>query len=152
MGSYLVAAYPLNTISRAIEVYSRRFKGDGSVERKLFLLNKFLFDIPEWLPRQSPHVPHLLAGWWGMPVNGDPKNPKPDDKFNVRWPWTADAHGEWHLTGRHMIYMGPPYDGLKMFEYLRRHFPRRKISQQAHPSAHLPPAPEVPALKSRRTE
>jgi len=153
-----IAAYDLDTIREAIMAFQQMhpWAGVGGTKQhaKLFLLNKFLFDLPETLRRDSPHIPYVVSGWWGMPETGTPRRPKPDDRVYVRWPWKAGPDGQYHLAplARLSIYMGPPYDALKKFDYLRKHFPRRKIRQSAQPTMDLPPPPEVPALKSGQME
>jgi len=154
-----IAAYDSDTIREGMAAFvekhvrpSHWYQGTG--EEKLFLLNKFLFELPETLPRNSPHIPYTTCGWWTNPESRTLHGPDTEDWPYVRWPWTAGPDGEYQLVlaGRIIIHFGLPYDGLRHFDYLRKHFSRRKISQPAQPSVDLPPPPEVPALKSGQME
>lgn len=128
-----IARYPSGSIRAAMKELHQKYtlgtRGTRGldVDAKLFLLNKYLFDLPETVRRDSRHFAYFLTGWAGMPMTGDPNTPKDSDKAFVRWPWRAGRDGQWHLTGRTTIYMGPPYRPLRMFDYFRREFGRRKV-------------------------
>ena len=56
----------------------------------LFFLNKYLFDIPEHVGRDSPRFAVIDTGWSDMPAVNDSNATKPSDKALARWPWSAD--------------------------------------------------------------
>ena len=107
----------------------REEKREWNKDRALFIVNKFLFDIPEFVTWVSPEMTSLHAGW-GAPLLGDRKVPQPTDRVLARWPWFSDESGRWHFKTecRLLIYSGPPYDPVRHFDALLTTFGRRSIS------------------------
>jgi|GEM_PF-3043224 len=126
---YRIARYDLDTIRTAVELYQKRAYVSGRGIRdleKLFFLNTYLFNFPETVRRDSRHFPHFLTGWRGMPITGDPNRPANSDRAYVRWPWREAADGKLHfMPAEVIIYMGPPYQATKAFDYFRKEFGRR---------------------------
>ncbi|HIC89497.1 MAG TPA: hypothetical protein EYP04_08855 [Anaerolineae bacterium] len=133
---HTIAGYDLASIRKALEVYQARCvtgKAGPWDELKLVALNKFLFDIPSTVRRDSEHFRLLLMGCRHMPiVSGDPRDPKPSDEFDVRWPWREGADGKWRFVIPHRLlrYSTPPYDALRTFDQFRQVFGRRAVTVQ----------------------
>lgn len=127
-----IATYPSADIREALAQYTsiiRDKKREAGKYEALFIINKFLFDIPEFVTWGSPGMTSLHAGW-GAPLLGDCKVPKPTDRVLARWPWFSDESGRWHFKTecRLLIYSGPPYDPVRHFDALLTTFGRRSIS------------------------
>ena len=126
-----IAQYDLDSVREAIKQYRDLIRAEHRPggDDNLFILNRYLFDLPQAVRRDSKHFRHFLIGWRGMPRTGDPKTPKPSDEFSVRWPWKEGKDGRWHFELKRMllIYMGPPYRPLERFDYFRKHFGPREI-------------------------
>jgi hypothetical protein len=110
-----VANYDLDTIRTAMAIYDTA-DAPGAMG-KLFVLNRYLFNLPEEVPTRSPHSQAFGGGWLGQPAK--------EDAVSLRWPWSIDAEGTWRLTGQFGGFMGPPYDALGAFDYYRKHFGKR---------------------------
>ncbi len=121
-----IAAYDLDTIRAAEQLYRSSPPMWLGGAAKLFVLNKFIFSLPQTVRRASPHF-RLFGGWMGGPISGDPYDPRDTDEMDMRWPWEADASGEWRLVGRFSGFMGPTSDSLGEFDYYRQHFGKREI-------------------------
>jgi len=115
-----IAQYDLNTIRAAIAAYlanDGQVLGTAAARGKVLIINKYLFDLPATAPASSSHARTFGGGWWGQPVF--------DDAVCLRWPWSVDDDGTWHLTGTFGGFTGPPYDALQAFDYYREQFGRR---------------------------
>jgi hypothetical protein len=97
-------------------------KGGGGSSQRLFILNQFLFAIPEDVPRESPVRNYLLAGYLALPESAASSN---------SWPWTRDEEGNWKFSIRaHGIQrMGPPYPALDIFDGFSKEFGRRPLKE-----------------------
>ena len=94
---------------------------------KLLIVNRFCFDLPATVRRDSPHFHFFGGAWLGLPISGDPYEPKASDEMDMRWPWSVDKNGQWQLTGKFAGFKGPSYQPLEAFDYYREHFGQRKI-------------------------
>jgi hypothetical protein len=121
-----VAKHSTETIRLAFAYYEQNRFPDLAAEGKLFVLNRYLFDVPSLVRRDSPYF--RLYGGWGAPESGEPRNPQPTDTLDLRWPWSVGPDGELRLTGHFGGYMGPPYDALGEFDFWSANFNRRKIN------------------------
>ena len=121
-----IAEYDLDVIRAAMATFSVESRyGEG----KLYVINKYLFDLPETVRRDSPHFPYIAGEWSGLPITGDSFNPRPSDEVSARWPWRQEEDGTWRLTGTFAGYFGAPYDALAAFDYYRENFGRREAKK-----------------------
>lgn len=120
-----ISGHSLNVIRRAMKEY-REDKG-LAIDGKLLIVNRFLFDLPATVRRDSPHFRFFGGGWPGLPISGDPYRPDASDEMDMRWPWSVHENGRWQLTGRYAGFMGEAYRPLDAFDYYNKHFGRRKI-------------------------
>lgn len=115
-------------------------KTDSTTMHTLFVLNKFLFDLPASVTRDSPHFLIFRAGYTGISVSDEPRNPRPSDRIDCRWPWSEDDRGRWRLTERFSGFFGGPVDALKMFDFYRETFGKRELQNEPNPrSENRPP-------------
>ena len=70
-------------IIRYEESIKQRQRPDDRRE-SLFFLNKYLFDLPELVERDSPHFRIINTGWLGMPIANDPNSNQPSDTALAR--------------------------------------------------------------------
>lgn len=119
-------------IREAVAKYSEIHSHYGllsTAKQKMFLLNKYLFNLPERVRLDSPHLQFLGAGWGPVPFFGNREKPQPSDGYDYRWPWSAGEDGVWRLTGVPEYYMGPDYDAVAAFDYYLKVFGRRPIKK-----------------------
>jgi hypothetical protein len=119
-----ISTYDLDLIRLAFE---RRMKNNPLEFGKLFVLNKYLFNLPDAIRRDSPHFQFFGGGWVGMPMTGDPNKRNDSDELSLRWPWSVDDDGKWQLTGKFGGFNGPPYDALAAFDYYGKQFGKREM-------------------------
>jgi hypothetical protein len=124
-----ISRYDLKAI-RAAEERAITLNSPDISEPKLFVLNRYLFDLPRTARRESPAC-QAFGGWWlGQPVTGDPASPSGSDEMDMLWPWSRSDVGTLELTGWFGGFMGPPYRALEAFDYYNRRFGRRKIESE----------------------
>lgn len=116
----------LDVIRDAIEKYVSGPKRWVDCQRidtmsHLYVLNKYLFQVPETVPAGS--VP-LFGRWLGLPADLQ--------KTNLLWPLSHQADGTLVLTGRFGGYVGADYKAMQAFDYYREKFGRRNF--QATPT------------------
>jgi len=140
-----IATFDTDSLREAVvryyrEIHSRRTK---AVEEHLILLNKFLFNLPERVPRGSRHFEMLCQGG----NLGGRKKVVADaqlfgfnsDELPARWPWYEDFDGRWRfwvtrgMNGA-LITFGPPYAAVEVFDYCLREFGRREIRADGSPA------------------
>jgi hypothetical protein len=124
-----IAKYETKVIRDAFVRYSTK---NNDLEA-LYLLNKYLFNLPATARRDSKHLRYLAAGGWhGLPRTGVKGSPQPDDIFSVLWPWTVNANGRLHfmLERRPLIFTGSQYKAVETFDYYSKHFGRRDVKQK----------------------
>lgn len=80
---------------------------------KVFLLNRYLFQVPQFVPAESP-----VFGAW--------RNPIEKGQMNVLWPFLLKPNGRLELTGVFSGYTGEPYQPIKEFDYFFKTFGIRK--------------------------
>jgi hypothetical protein len=120
--AHLISTYDVRQIRAGFSIYMKRHgkRGDPegfSTDTKLFVLTKYLFNLPEILPRDAWRGRGFEGIWVGLP--------RSDKGVSIRWPWSEDVNGEWHLTGRFLGYFGPPYEPLRAFDGYLANFGRR---------------------------
>jgi len=87
---------------------------DTSIDAQIFLLNRFLFQVPE----RSAIDGRLFGGWVGPTIH--------DGMLNRLWPFSYDSHNNLRLTGSFQGYFGPRYNGLSEFDYFYDKFGLRE--------------------------
>lgn len=112
-----IADYDTAKIRSAVQTLMRDRSGTTgdyiSKISRLYVLNRFLFDVPEFISNDEYEV----FGYWNSPTRGD--------IVNVLWPLSVDSDGSLALTGRHGAFFGPGYDALGEFDYFHKRFGRR---------------------------
>jgi hypothetical protein len=95
----------LSAIRRYIE---KRYEVDGrlnvSAMSKLFVLNRYIFNVPEFAPLNQPR----FGAFIGIPAQ--------DGLVNELWPWRIAADGELRLTGFFRGYTGETFQAMKEAE------------------------------------
>jgi hypothetical protein len=120
-----IAAYGTADIREAIVAFSGVVVQNTPGEpvdswSKVFVVNKYLFDLPPTVPTQSSSASSFGGTWVGCAAFD-----KPD--ANILCPWSVDATRHLRLTGKFFAYTGPPFNGLAMFDYYNRTFGRREF-------------------------
>ena len=133
--AFRISQFSSDDIRQAIVRYEESIKrGERPSDRReaLFFLNKYLFDIPEHVGRDSPRFAVIDTGWSDMPAVNDSNATKPSDKALARWPWSADKKGNWHflVERRIVMYDGPTYNPVSHFDRLLATFGRRDVHQE----------------------
>ena len=101
-------------IRKAIVLIFSTHPQDTSLWSRVFLLNRYLFQVPEI----SPIDGHLFGGWAGTPVE--------NGMVNRLWPFSYDGQNRLQLVGEFEGYYGPPYRGLDEFDYFQKKFGLRR--------------------------
>ena len=79
----------------------------------LYVLNRLLFDVPEWVPGGQPR----FAAFTGIPQR--------DGEVNELWPWAPAGKGAIHLRGHFRGYVGEAYQALREAEAFQRSYGQR---------------------------
>jgi hypothetical protein len=109
-----LARYDLAVLRDAVVQYSgEMFASEGSmfweIEDRLYTLNKYMFDLPEWAPIGTV-----------QDFGGYPRQPYRSGMENTMWPLSCGPDGEVLLTGVSVgDYSGPVYDAVRAFDYYR---------------------------------
>lgn len=125
-----LSTYETSILRKAIEQFiseERRREKDSSIDvvdvfndlSKLFVLNRYIFDVPAKSSRQDSRS---FGGFWGVP--GD------DKEVNRLWPLGTTPDGELDLVGECQGYTGPPFRALAEFDYFNERFGRRASTQE----------------------
>lgn len=122
-----ISAYDLDTIRAALDYYARRgWAGQSTswtgASGKELILIKYLFNLPRTVRVDSPYSQPFGEGWWNLPIS--------DGEQFIRWPWSVDESGKWHLTGRFTGYKGGRYRALDAFDYYRKEFGKRDTRKE----------------------
>jgi hypothetical protein len=80
---------------------------------RVFLLNRFIFDVPQFASLEEPSF-----GSWRNPVKGN--------EVEIRWPFSKGTNGELRLSGRFEGYTGESPGVLDEFDYFAKRYGRRK--------------------------
>lgn len=91
-------------------------KGNCPKDDIVYLLIRYMFDPPEWMPIDH----NIFGGWFNRPVD------KEHNRVNMIWPFKVDGEKGLVLSERIGGYNGPPYQGIADFHYYRTTFPRRR--------------------------
>jgi hypothetical protein len=101
-----LAALSAQQVLAGAQAYAQSFEEAGaapygvSAMSRLFVLNRWLFDLPASVPAGQAGY----GGFLGKPVvNG---------QLQLRWPWAAGADGRLELTGYFAGYAGESFDGV----------------------------------------
>ena len=81
--AFRISQFSSDDIRQSITRYEESIEHGQRIDDRreaLFFLNKYLFDIPELVGRDSPNFPIVNTGWLGMPIADDPNGKKPSDK------------------------------------------------------------------------
>lgn len=110
-------AFDRYTLRRAIDQFRENTRiYDVDAMAKLFLLNRYLFAVPEWVQREN--AVHF-GGWTGIPND--------NGRVNELWPLQLAENGQWELVvGRSLGYMGAAFDATGEFDYFLRIYGRRR--------------------------
>ena len=118
--------YDLRTIRDGMASYIKKANYSSYTVKQmgqLFVLNRFLFAVPDELPLGS--IPFF--GGWDVPVNGG--------MVNSSWPWSFNQRTQKIcLTGLFSGYSGDQFLALEEFDYLRARFGRRRYNVLPKPS------------------
>jgi hypothetical protein len=94
--------------------YQRCPEDNEAAVSTLFLLNRYLFAVPEIAPISSP----CFGGWLGVPHDST--------HVNLLWPFSFDTNGHLVLSASYRGYNGRPYRALDEFNYFQKAFGLRK--------------------------
>jgi hypothetical protein len=123
-----LSRYKTNEILSAVKILDQDVSSNYETQEKLFVLYRYLFELPAVVRRDSPHFKLLAAGGPGAnPLLRSGSSPRPDDELDALWPWKVDKSGRMRSeplrAGK--IRFGPPYRALATFEHCSREFMRR---------------------------
>ena len=109
-----VAKHDTDTIRKALTDYIALAKESCvNWEGVVFILNRFLFNIPEWRSVDDQH----FGCWRGVPWESE--------LVRELWPLNIGPDGELYIVDSFHGYMGPTYRGLEEFDYFSFTFGRR---------------------------
>ena len=109
-----IAKYELDDIREAMKELA--LLDDHEIEEKLFILNQYIFDIPEQVKLGSTADLVSRHGYVGLPVS---------EKTPI-WPWHLEGERlRFGIESHGYMRMGPPYEAVKKFDALRKQFGRR---------------------------
>ena len=126
-----IASYDLDTIRRVIGYFygaldsGKRTVQVSGFEEKVMMLNRFLFQLPKTVSRDSSHLCAFPSWGWVTVDTNDPEILS--DKIYFRWPWKENDSGEWRFVGHGIFRSGSLYRGDMAFDYYRKHFGKRVI-------------------------
>jgi hypothetical protein len=111
----LVSEHDITILRKALVILFSQYPQDTSLWSRVFLLNRYLFRVPE----KSPIDGNLFGGWAGVPIE--------NGLVNRLWPFSYDGQNNLQLVGEFEGYFGNSYRGVDEFDYFQRKFgPRRK--------------------------
>jgi len=102
--------YDLRVIRRAIVKLINDHPSDKSLWNRFFLLNRYLFDVPE----KYKHNNQLFGGPAGIPIK--------DGVINWLWPFSYDEVGDLQLVGVFEGYSTNPYQAVQEFDFFQKTF------------------------------
>jgi hypothetical protein len=86
------------------------------VESRVFVLNRYLFKVPE----NAPFDNGTFGGWGGVPVR--------NKEINWLWPLAYRPDGQLYIEGKYKGYSGHPYQAIEEFDYFYKTYGLRKKS------------------------
>ena len=114
-----IAQHELDDIRAAMKQLALRH--DAKIDAKLFILNQYLFDIPEKVKYGSIEDRLTRHSYFGLP---------PSVMTSKIWPWELEnGQVRFGTKGLGYMYMGPPYEAVETFDQFRKHFGRRSIKR-----------------------
>ena len=116
--------YPLDIVRAGIAKYvsekQKSATGYNIAEMsRLYLLNKYIFAIPEKVPFG---LVRFFGGWSGIPHGSE--------GTELLWPFSKNPDGTLSLTGDFGGYYGPKYAAIDAFDYYCEVFGKRKMHNQ----------------------
>lgn len=119
-----IRQYPLDIVRTGIAEYVSKKQNSATGYNvaemsRLYLLNKYIFAIPEKVPFG---LLRFLGGWLGTPYDSEGRD--------VLWPFSKSSDGTLLLTGDFGGYKGPKYAAIDAFDYYHRVFGKRKVNIQ----------------------
>jgi hypothetical protein len=115
----------LNVVRMAMERYIRikmkRNSYDVDSMSRLYLLNRYIFDVPEKAEFSRP----TFGGWMGVPHSSQ--------EINLLWPLSFDRNGKLALTGRFAGYLGDDYLALEEFDHFQQTYGERRRKRETSP-------------------
>jgi len=137
-----IAAYPTEMIRAAMERYWKERTAAGGKEAflaglRLYVMNKYLFDFPEVVRRDSPTA-QREGGWFGGWVWRRAYRKNISDWLWIRWPWAEREDGTWRLLASPPDSAEQSYRPLEAFDYYRKTYPRRDVGRRRDRSRVLP--------------
>jgi hypothetical protein len=113
-----LAMYDLDILRKAIRRYISRRKREDSYDvstmSRLYLLNRYIFNVPNKVPLGL----RRFAAFFGMPYDSQ--------WINELWPLSTDEKGEMVLTGEFRGYFGEVYLALEEFDHFRERYGLRR--------------------------
>jgi hypothetical protein len=102
-------------VKRVESKYSKEPGYDGHGLDKLFVLNRYVFNVPSSVPARGAQ---FFDAWRKTRV-------REDGSADLLWPLSMDEAGLLSLTSPAAGYCGPPYRALAEFDYFNQRFGRR---------------------------
>lgn len=116
---FKISKYDLTTIRGAISFFVEKKKSTNEYNvsnmSRLFLLNRYIFNIPESIPFDAP----AFGGWVGVPIK--------NKIINRLWPLTVNKDGVIMIDGEFGGYFGPDYRAVEEFDYFQEKFATRSF-------------------------
>jgi len=114
-----ILEYPIKVIPRGIKIYMYECNSskDGyntDDMSKLYILNRYLFDLPEYVDINEPR----FAAIRGIPVD--------KDKVNLLWPFEKTQNKELKITGIFKGYSGESLQALQEFDFFKNKYGVKK--------------------------
>jgi hypothetical protein len=109
-----ISEFDLQVIRSSSEKYLQA-NPDISAKSKIFVLNRYLFNVPKKVPLNQMTG---FGGWAGVPVR--------NSNANWMWPLSTDIFGRIKVEGVFAGYYGSKYAAIEEFDYFNRTFSRRK--------------------------
>ena len=109
-------------IERFVTRYRSRNDYDVNNMAKLFVLNRFVFAVPEKEIYGGP----FFGGWQGVPHDQQQMNPM--------WPLAFAKNGKLQLVGKYSGYSGHPYLAVQEFDHFLVKYGRRQLPSSTSPS------------------
>ena len=103
----------LEGMGRAVEQDAESAGPNVGLMGTLYVLNRLLFDVPEWVPAGQPR----FAAFTGIPQR--------DGELGELWPWAPAGKDALRLRGHFRGYVGEAYQALREAEAFQRRYGQR---------------------------